>query len=124
MVAFGVFLTVCGYPYHGPQGRLGFAPRISPDNFKAAFITAEDWGTFTQLATSGKQRAQLALHQGSLCLRTIALGIVGSRPPSTCVLVVASKPLAADLTLLPGQAEVHFAEIVLKAGDTLQLELG
>ncbi len=124
MAAFGVFLAVCGYQYHGPQGRLGFAPRISPDNFKAAFITAEGWGTFTQLAASGKQRAQLSLHQGSLHLRTIALGLVGPRPPSTCVLVVAGKPLAADLTLVTGQAEVRFAEIVLKAGDTLQLELG
>ena len=54
MASYGVFLAACGYEYHGPKGRLGFAPRLTPDKFKAAFTTAEGWGTFTQQRDGGR----------------------------------------------------------------------
>jgi len=41
MASYGVFLAACGFSYHGPQERLGFAPRLTPAEFKVAFTTAE-----------------------------------------------------------------------------------
>ena len=37
MASYGVYLAACGYEYHGPQGHLGFAPRLTPEDFRAAF---------------------------------------------------------------------------------------
>jgi len=34
MAAYGAFLAACGYEYHGPAGRLGFAPRSQAENFR------------------------------------------------------------------------------------------
>ena len=36
---------LCGFEYHGPNGHLGFAPRITREDFRAAFTAAEGWGT-------------------------------------------------------------------------------
>jgi len=61
MASYGVFLAACGYDHHGPLGRLGFAQRINPGNFRAAFTTTEGWGTFLQIAESGKQDAEITM---------------------------------------------------------------
>ena len=53
MASYGVFLAACGYEYHGPKRHLAFAPRLSPENFRAAFTTAEGWGTFSQKDDAG-----------------------------------------------------------------------
>ncbi len=48
MVRCGVFLSASGCEHDGPRGRLGFAPRLTPENFQCAFTTAEGWGSFSQ----------------------------------------------------------------------------
>ena len=48
MASYGVFQAVCGFDCHGPQGHLEFAPRLGRDDFRAAFTSAEGWGTITQ----------------------------------------------------------------------------
>ncbi|MCX6877564.1 MAG: GH116 family glycosyl-hydrolase [Verrucomicrobia bacterium] len=123
MAAYGVFLAVCGYEYHGPQGRLGFAPRVSPGNFRAAFTTAEGWGTFSQQAQQGKQQAEIKLHFGKLRLQALALGLVGNPAPTQCMLTLAGKPIAATLTTAAGTAELKFAAVVLAAGEMMRVEL-
>src|SRR5205807_4378139 len=73
MASYGVFLAACGYQHHGPQGHLGFAPRLSPEDFRAAFTAAEGWGQFAQKVENGKLRAEVAPRWGRLRLRTLAL---------------------------------------------------
>ncbi|NLH17630.1 MAG: glucosylceramidase, partial [Phycisphaerae bacterium] len=74
MASYGVFLAACGYRYDGPQGLLAFDPRISPDDFRAAFTTAQGWGTYRQKRTNNKQSISINLRWGSLRLRTFACG--------------------------------------------------
>jgi uncharacterized protein (DUF608 family) len=73
MSSYGVFLALCGYEYHGPKGHLGFAPRVHPEDFRAAFTTAEGWGTFTQKREAQGMQCGIALLWGKLKLNTIAL---------------------------------------------------
>ena len=68
MAAYGVYLAVCGFEYHGPKGIIGFNPKISPEDFKSSFIAAEGWGTFSQKRVSGKQENTLMLAYGRLNL--------------------------------------------------------
>jgi hypothetical protein len=73
MASYGVYLAACGFEYHGPKQHVGFAPRLTPDNFKCAFTSAEGWGTFAQKIESGKLTAEIAVRWGQLKLKSIAL---------------------------------------------------
>ena len=73
MASHGVFIAACGFEYHGPNGRIGFAPRLTPENFKAPFIAAEGWGTYAQQQTAGKQIHKIEVKHGQLRLKTLAL---------------------------------------------------
>src|SRR5690606_12477051 len=73
MASYGTFLSACGFRCHGPQGRLGFAPRVTPEHFRAAFTTAEGWGSYEQRKEGGRWRVTIELHYGRLRLRSLEL---------------------------------------------------
>ena len=75
MASYGVFLAACGFEHHGPKQHIGFAPKLSPENFKGAFTSAEGWGTYSQKIEDGKMQAEIAVRWGKLKLKTIALEI-------------------------------------------------
>lgn len=75
MASYGVFTAACGYEHHGPNGYLGFAPRLSPENFKAAFTTSEGWGNFSQRIENNNLHAEIELKWGELSLRTLSLDL-------------------------------------------------
>jgi hypothetical protein len=73
MASYGLFTAACGFEYHGPKGYLAFDPRVSPEDFRAAFTSAEGWGTFTQKTAGRKKTATLEIKWGKLRLKTFAL---------------------------------------------------
>lgn len=73
MAVYGVYLAVCGFNYHGPKGEITFAPRVRPENFRAAFTAAEGWGSFSQTISPKRMEAVLRLEWGSLLVRTLKL---------------------------------------------------
>ncbi|MEI6076366.1 MAG: GH116 family glycosyl hydrolase [Verrucomicrobiota bacterium] len=73
MASYGVFLAACGFEHHGSKGYIGFAPKLTPENFKCAFTTAEGWGSFSQKAESGNRIAAITLRWGRFNLKTIML---------------------------------------------------
>ncbi len=75
MASYGVFLAACGYEYHGPREHLGFAPRLTPENFRAPFTAAEGWGTFSQTRTADAQRELITLQWGRLSVKTLAFEV-------------------------------------------------
>lgn len=124
MASYGVFLAVCGYEYHGPKGRLGFASRLTPENFRCAFTAAEGWGTFSQKSGADGQRAEIAVVSGRLRLRTLALGVVGKASPTTATVNLGGKVLPATLTIQDGKAEIRLAaETILEEGSILTVTL-
>ncbi|MCP4249129.1 MAG: hypothetical protein GY778_18960 [bacterium] len=128
LASWGVYLAVCGYEYHGPVGRLGFAPRISPEDFRAAFTAAEGWGLFSQGLDGRRQRARLELRWGRLRLTSLALSV----PQTVDRSRVAARLRGQDLEAAPepddGDATrliVRFAdEVVLNVGDVLEVVVG
>jgi hypothetical protein len=73
MASYGTFVTACGFEYHGPKGYIRFAPKWNADNFKAPFVTAKGWGSYSQKKEVNKQVHRLDLKWGSLGLRKISL---------------------------------------------------
>lgn len=77
MASFGVYLAACGFEYHGPKGWMGFAPKIRPENFKAAFIAAEGWGTYEQTIDENAMRCRLVVRFGRLRLTRFTAVLAG-----------------------------------------------
>ncbi|QDV40498.1 hypothetical protein Enr13x_03040 [Stieleria neptunia] len=122
MASYGVFLAVCGFEYHGPQGRIGFAPRVSPSNFKAPFTAAEGWGSFTQKVTDDQQSASIEMYDGKLALKEFALDQVQGTAASRAVIVLDGDEIPAEFRTQQGRYVVRFPQgLDLKAGQTLQV---
>lgn len=73
MASYGTFVTACGFEYHGPKGYIRFAPKWNKENFKAPFVTASGWGSYSQQVLNGKQVYHFELKYGSLRLQKISL---------------------------------------------------
>ena len=63
--------TACSWPCAASsttarRGISGFAPRITPDDFRAAFTAAEGWGTLVQKRQAGKQTNRVEVSWGQL----------------------------------------------------------
>jgi len=124
MMSYGVFLAACGYEYHGPKARLGFVPRITPENFRAPFTTAEGWGSFSQKREDQTQRDSIELKYGRLRLRTLAFGLAEGATPIEAIMVAGARPVAGTLTVNRGRAEIKLdKELILRAGETLDITL-
>ena len=122
MASYAVFLALGGFDYDGPAGHIGFAPRITPENFKTAFTAAEGWGSFHQKAEGGNLKAEIALQWGKLRLRTISLA-TDSKPVSATV-EVNGKPLVAELTFADGISTLVLPEsVTLTANQIIQVQL-
>lgn len=73
MAGYGALIAISGFEHHGPKRHMGFAPRLTPENFKAPFTAAEGWGTFSQRIENGKMTAVIDVRHGRLALATLAL---------------------------------------------------
>ena len=73
MASYGVYLAACGFEYDGPKQHIGFAPKLTPENFKCAFTAAEGWGSYEQTKQRDALKAEIAVRWGKLKLKTIAL---------------------------------------------------
>ncbi len=94
MASYGVYLAACGFEYDGPKAHIGFAPKLTPENFKCAFTSAAGWGSFSQKAEGGKQKAEIAVHWGTLKLKTISLECASAK---TVEVSLVGKPVVAKL---------------------------
>lgn len=113
MASYGVYLAACGFGYHGPEGRISFAPRMPGTEFKCAFTTAAGWGSYAQSAQS--REARLELKYGELKLTTFEFS-----PPAT------GRETAFRVTLngrsLPAALEVRDRSVLVRFTRPLTLK--
>ena len=119
MASWGVYLALAGFQYHGPKGWVGLAPRVSPEDFKAAFTTAEGWVLFRQKRTDTEQKDVIEIRWGRLRMARLSLETKGAaRDVSVSVngkpIGVASKGQKGQITLSLDK------DVVLQAGDKLE----
>jgi len=124
MASYGVFLAACGYAYHGPRGELAFVPRLTPHNFRAAFTTAEGWGTFIQSVQEGQQIVQIDLKWGRLSLKQLSLGSVTGPEPFGVIVTLTGKKRRVDLKKESDLLRITFTEdCQLRTGDRLEVKI-
>ncbi len=124
MASYGVYLAACGFSSHGPKGRLGFAPRLTPDNFRCAFTAPEGWGTFSQQAAAGSHQAALDLKWGRLKLRELSLALLQDQRARGVTASVEGRSVGASLTQDRRTVIIRFEPgIELNAGQQLRCQL-
>ncbi len=124
MMSYGVFLAACGYEYHGPKGHLGFAPRLTPEDFRAPFTVAEGWGTFSQRLDGTVQLESLELKWGRLRIKSLSFALVAGIAATTAKVQAQGKTVEASLRVTGTRAEVSLAaDVLLTAGQVLEIVL-
>ncbi|MFQ6036519.1 MAG: GH116 family glycosyl hydrolase [Sedimentisphaerales bacterium] len=106
MASWGVYTALAGYEYHGPKGHIGFAPRLTPENFQAAFTAAEGWGLFCQKRDSRVQREQIELRWGRLSLKSLAFAVPEDFQPVKVAITADGKPIESDYKLTGGRLDI------------------
>ncbi len=109
-----------GYRYDAAEQSLGLGPKMTPEDFRAFFITAAGWGSFSQIVSNGQQQVRLSLKWGELALRRLELEIA---PGVRAENVEVAMPATTEQS--DGRVVIKFAEAVgLKAGDTIEVRIG
>ena len=103
MASWGVYTALAGYEHHGPKGHLGFAPRLTPDDFRTAFTAAEGWGTFAQKRDSLIQDERIELRWGRLSLRSLAFAVPENFRSVKVFVIAGARPVKIDYTLKSGR---------------------
>lgn len=125
MAAYGVFLAACGFDYDGPEARIGFAPRISPENFRAAFTSAEGWGSYAQTnGPAGRLDASLWLRYGNLTLKSFSFELPEGATASRMAARVGGNPVEASFSQDGRHVLVTFSTALhMKANNKLTISL-
>ena len=124
MASYGVFLALCGFECHGPGGHLGFAPRITPDDFRAAFTAAEGWGTISQRRAAGRQTNHIEVLWGSLRVKTLSFELPDGANLALATVEVAGQPAAADAAQDGRRVTITLADAaVAQEGTTINVTL-
>jgi len=122
MASYGTFISACGFEYHGPKGYIRFAPKLAPENFRAPFVTAEGWGTYSQQESISDFTAQVLIKYGKLTIKSLAI-----TPTSNLTKVAVhmkGKPVIAKLVIGEKQVTIEFNEsIELRALDKLEIKI-
>lgn len=124
MASYGVFLAACGFEYDGPRGYLAFAPRIHPEDFRAAFTAAEGWGTIWQKRTEGEQTNGIKVEFGRLALREVAFDLPANMLGQQVEIETAAGRIDATATRQGDRLTLRFARpLTIVAGSELTVRI-
>ena len=112
MASYGVFIAACGFEYHGPKQHIGFAPRLTPEDFKAPFTAAEGWGSFSQSRSGKAQINRIEVKWGALRLKTLAFELPPGVTLKATTVSVGSQRITAKALQTGLRVELTLAEEV------------
>jgi len=125
MASWGVLIGLSGFELHGPAGRIGFAPRITPEDFRCVFTAPEGWGTISQKRSGPKQVNRIKVKWGRLKGRTIALEVPGGTKVRNTSITLAGRGIKVQVKQ-DGVRVVLTAnkDVIVKAGQAIVVEMG
>jgi hypothetical protein len=124
MASYGLFQAVCGFNYHGPKGQIEFDPRLTPKDFKAAYVTGEGWGRYSQKQKKDRLEYLIEPVYGELELSQITVRVPDGfylrqlqlKHQDKSIKISAEKPEN-------GKIRINFESLKMKFGEKLQLEI-
>ncbi len=117
MASYGLFTAACGFDCDGPNGVLKFSPKIQQKDFKAPFVTAEGWGTYSQKEVQDGSSYRLDIVRGSLTLRSIYIPVLSHAKKVKCSINGVAYGMKSSLK--GDNIIAKFDGVTLKEGDVL-----
>ncbi len=122
MASWGVLLGLCGYVYHGPKGYFGFAPRITPEDFKAVFTAAQGWGSIVQKRKGRTQTNTIAVKWGQLQVRALIFELPQGATMKTATAAVTGKNISVVSEQQGQRVVIALGEkVAIKAGESMEI---
>lgn len=123
MAAWGCLLGASGFVYDGPGGTIGYAPRLTSDDFKCFFSAAEGWGCLVQRREAGKQLNRIEVKWGTLRVRTIVLELPDGKKLAAVVATIAGQTVPVRIDCDGRRLEVVLqSSATITRGESIQIE--
>jgi hypothetical protein len=97
MASWGCLIAAEGFVYDGPAGRIGFDPRLAPEDFKAFFTAAEGWGSLVQKRAGNSQTNRIEVKWGKLSARTLVFNLPEGAKGAKAAVTAAGRPCAVQV---------------------------
>lgn len=124
MHSWNCLLALGGCQYDGPAGRIGFAPRLKPEDFRCFFSGAEGWGSYRQQITTAFLAAEIAVQWGSLRARTVVLEAPAGVKIKSAGLDLAGRPVESEFHQAGRRLTVVlFRPETIKSGESIRVRL-
>lgn len=117
MASWGVYLALAGFKYNGPNGILGFAPKMTPKDFRAVFTFAEGWGSLSQKRSWGKQVEKLEIHKGKVKLNELRFEVDRKKKAKKAEVRIGGDKIDSKF-------EFDGNEVIVKLNETIELKKG
>ena len=122
MSSWGCLIAASGYIYDSPEGRIGFMPKISPDNFNAFFTASQGWGNLLQKREKGKQINTIKVKWGELSVRRLVFELPEKIDLKKTTLTVAGNPLQSVVMQDGYNVKITLAErIEIERNESLEV---
>jgi hypothetical protein len=121
MASYGAFIAACGFTYNGPKGQLGFAPKVNPENFKAAFTSTAGWGSLQQTRTATTQTNSVIIEYGKLVIQQIEVVLPEGKIANNIKVALNKKLVEASFKNVDGKTVVLFKSQKVKKNDVISV---
>jgi hypothetical protein len=106
------------------MGHLGFAPRVTPEDFRCAFTAARGWGSLSQRREGRTQTCEAAIRWGSLWVRSLSLELPVDAVLEEASVTLDGAPVASATEQQGRRAMVRLARpLVVAAGSGVRVGL-
>lgn len=122
--SWSLLLAAQGYAYDGPRRVLAMDPRLTPDEHRSLFTTAEAWGRFAQKREGNRQVNGFSVLGGRLDLGELQLGLPAQPASLKGMARIGDRELLTDAAADGSTAVVRLhAPVTMQAGETLLITL-
>jgi len=125
MSSWGLLLALSGVDYSAPEMRMGFDPKVYPDDFRGFWCVGSGWGEYYQKAADKVQWAVgLKVVSGGLSLKEFSFKLPA--PAQMLRVTIGAGPSAqkAGVRVQGDRVTISWSKpIQLKAGEDLRLDL-
>jgi len=123
MASYGAYIAACGFTYNGPKGQLGFAPKLNPENFRAAFTSAQGWGSLQQIRTETSQTNMLKIAYGTLTVQEVSVELPIEKTARTIKVTVNDQMLDSTIKKVGNTTIALFDRVELVKNDMISITI-